>query len=387
MLQEEQMTSCKEVISYIFGFFSHGKAVFFLSFYRGAGKQAVMGLVLSFICFFPGRVYAQTGQNGWFWPDAVICEIDTGTPVDFGRVDGTLSSPASLAGKFQVQCSSQAYRTADQSTDMMAEAAFCLTIQGEAPRYLVNTRDPAYKIPFNFYHSAQGDSLPAGNGAQGNPIWSRGQRSPGNVIGSPVIIPLEGAFVARIDPAKLAVPAGIYKGTFTIELASGARLRGDYPNMNTPYACAAFPVQGVVGKVTVVVTIEDSCNINISQHVNFPRTAWLYYALRGQGVISVRCSDKTKFQVGMDKGLHGDSPRDRLMKVENGRGATISYNLYKDSAGSEVWTDEWNTPNVLHDTGTGQTRNYVVYGIVPPQGPYKPYGTYSDTVLVEIRVE
>lgn len=364
--------------------------VVLLFFYNNARRFKCTGAGLFFACCLPGGSYADDG--GWFPPDGVICNIGNPT-VNLGSIEGSLTKPVVVAGNFQGTCTSTAYRVQDGGNRRVAEGAFCLTIepQGTAadgryhPRYLYNAQNPGYRIPFNFYHPGQENAVPIGNEVQGWPLWNRGQAPYSSNITGPVVVPLDWGFTAKLDMPERAVPPGVYSNTFRVITYGGARRRGDYPEMKQPGACKPF-LSKRVNLFTVTTTVKESCNINIEEHINLGRHSRLEYTITGAGAITVRCSDKTKFQVGMSEGLNSSSPRQRFLKIENGGANMIHYNIFHDKAGNRLWTDEWNTPNVLHGTGTGSTQYYKVYAIVPPQA-LQPYGAYSDTVRVELKMD
>lgn len=349
---------------------------FFSGFLR---KSPFMGLAFFFVCVFARQAYAYW----WFPSDAVICKISN-TEINLGKLDGTLGKYSILAGDFQGRCTSQAYVRSDTSSRFAAEAAYCLTIQSvdskDGVHYLFST-DGSSKIGIRFIDME--NKWWIGDGTTGSSLFRRGQKKPSNVIGCPVFIPLDWRFGVEVISGTI-LSSGNYKGKVLVNLRSGAERHKTYPDPSNPTACAGYPRREVF-PIKIEAVVPDSCNLNVEQNVDFGTVTRLSNNIHASGRISVRCTKKAKFQVGISKGIHGSSPQRRFMKTGNGT-AMIGYNLFLDSAGSRVWTDEWNTSGVLRDTGTGASQYYNVYGIVPAQS-LKPYGSYSDTVRVELRLD
>lgn len=357
-----------------------GNAVSF-SFFSGLlRKPPFVGLPFFFICLLPVQAHAQL----WFKRDAVICRIPA-SPVHLGKVDGTLANYAVSVGNLQGRCTSQAYLRSDSSPKLVAEAAYCLTIQSADSRngvHYLASADGSGRIAVRFINLDT--NLPIGDGTAGSPLFRRGQKDPGNVIGPPVLVPLDWSFGVELLPG-IPSSSGKYIGTINVVLGSGAERHKTYPDPSNPAACAGYPRREVF-PVKIEAVVPDSCNLSVEQNVNFGIVTRLSHITYGRGRIAVRCTAKAKFQVGISKGIHGSSPQQRLMRIENGGTAMVDYNLFQDSAGSRLWTDDWNTSNVLRDTGTGASQYYNVYGIVPVQS-MKPYGSYSDIVRVEVRMD
>jgi len=364
------------------------------SFY-GLLRNAVLAILLFILCLTPKLAFA---ASGWFPADAVRCQLDSGAPVNIGTIEGYLLKPYEYLGSFNGSCRSSAYRNPatmptvqkPSSSNAIAEAAYCLTIQSDGPRadprYLINTKDPNSKIAFNFFHLGDGSNVVISDGMTGRPLWARGQAGPSNIVTGAIPVPLDWNFVFKTYPGK-AVAAGTYTNTFQVNLSYGAILEDPYPNMNSPSACTAFPKRGQISTITVTATVKESCSLGIDQHINFGRFSRLARKASGQGRISVLCTDNTKFQVGISSGLHSSSPQDRKMRiVETGGPETIDYNLYLDRGHSKLWTNEWNTDNVLHATGINRVQYFDIFAEILPQ-PLKPYGTYTDTVRIEVRLD
>lgn len=374
------MIGFRKIVIDVFGFFLCDKAASFPFFSRFLKKPPFMGLAFFFICLLPEQAYAQW----WFNRDAVECK-DLNNHINLGRVDGTLANYALSVGDFQGKCTSQAYVKSDSSSKLVAEAAYCLTIQSADSRngvHYLASADGSGKIAVRFINLDT--NLPIGDGTTGAPLFRRGQKYPGNVIGPPVLVPLDWSFGVELLPGAPS-SSGRYIGTVNVVLGSGAERHKTYPDPGNPAACAGYPRREVF-PVKIEAAVPDSCNLNVEQHVNFGVVTRLSNTTYGRGQIAVRCTAMAKFQVGISKGIHGPSPQQRLMRIGDGGTAMVDYNLFQDSAGSRLWTDDWNTSNVLRGTGTGASQYYNVYGIVPAQS-LKPYGTYSDVVRVEVRMD
>jgi spore coat protein U-like protein len=97
---------------------------------------------------------------------------------------------------------------------------------------------------------------------------------------------------------------------------------------------------------------------------------------------SVRCTTDTVATVSLDLGSNASGSQRRMA---DGSGNFLSYQLYKETGRSNVWsTGSGNTRSVT-GTGLGSSgeQTLTVYGRVPAQDDAKP-GVYTDIVQVTV---
>lgn len=114
-------------------------------------------------------------------------------------------------------------------------------------------------------------------------------------------------------------------------------------------------------------------NINFSEYDVFTSTA-----LDATGVVNVTCG--VPYTVKLDAGVYSDSGFiTRKMQISGGF-TTLNYNLYRDTARSQVWGD--GTGSTVVQSGTAAT-GFTVYGRLPALQTVR-VGLYHDTVIVTL---
>ncbi|MGN6729521.1 MAG: Csu type fimbrial protein [Rhodanobacteraceae bacterium] len=131
---------------------------------------------------------------------------------------------------------------------------------------------------------------------------------------------------------------------------------------------------------TVTATVGKKCTVNAATLDFGTPVGVLTSAIPGTSTINVQCVVGTPYSVGLDGGQNsGNNINARKMVLG---GNSVSYQLYSDSARTQVWGNTANTDTV-QGTGTGNPQSLTVYGKVPPQ-PTPPAGTYNDIVVVSV---
>jgi len=101
------------------------------------------------------------------------------------------------------------------------------------------------------------------------------------------------------------------------------------------------------------------------------------------GDITIVCSSGISYIIKLGPGVHsGNSFSSRKMLVIGG-GSTLNYNLYRDSARTEVWGDGTSSTYTQSGSGTGGENHFIVYGRIP-EGQNVSVGSYSDSLAVTI---
>jgi spore coat protein U-like protein len=136
------------------------------------------------------------------------------------------------------------------------------------------------------------------------------------------------------------------------------------------------------GTFTVTATIASACLVTantLSFGTYSPTSAT---ALTGATNIFVNCTNGSPFTAALNVGSGGGSFTGRtLLSGTN----TLTFNLFRDSAYSQVWGDGSGSTFTVAGTGSGLlTSNTIpVYGSIPISQD-KPVGTYTSLITVTI---
>jgi spore coat protein U-like protein len=133
---------------------------------------------------------------------------------------------------------------------------------------------------------------------------------------------------------------------------------------------------------TVQATIASACLVtaNLLNLGTYSPTAAA--ALTGSTTINVNCTSGSPFTAALNVGSGGGAFTGRtLLSGTN----TLTFNLYRDAAFSQVWGDGTGSTFTVAGTGSGLlTANTInVYGSIPISQD-KPVGTYSSLITVTI---
>lgn len=103
--------------------------------------------------------------------------------------------------------------------------------------------------------------------------------------------------------------------------------------------------------------------------------------------VSVDCTLLTDYNATLDVGLGSGAAYStgRFMTGETNTSGVLKYNLYRDSAHTEVWGDESDGSYSVLDVGEGLSgpKDHTVYGRIPT-GLYAQPQDYSDTIQVTV---
>lgn len=160
-------------------------------------------------------------------------------------------------------------------------------------------------------------------------------------------------------------------------------------------ACAAAFLAGAgtavaattTGSLAVSATVTPTCFIDSAGPLNFASYNPSQGAQTGSSSISVRCTNTTPFDIGLDAGKGTNATvQNRIMKGTANASNTLNYSLYQDSGSSTVWGNTVSSDTV-HDIGkglgTGMAIAKTVYGKIPDQPNAVP-DSYSDLVTVTV---
>ena len=131
---------------------------------------------------------------------------------------------------------------------------------------------------------------------------------------------------------------------------------------------------------TVTLTLQNNCLISANP-LNFGTQGVLSANVDQTTSLSVTCSTAAPYNVGLDAGTTtGSTVAARLLAGSGG--ATVGFQLYSDSAHTQVWGNTIGT-NTVASSGTGLTQNFTAYGRIPAQ-TQPPSGQYIDTIIVTV---
>ena len=135
------------------------------------------------------------------------------------------------------------------------------------------------------------------------------------------------------------------------------------------------------GQFNVTLTLQASCQVTSTSNVAFGTSSIFTTPLTATGSVAVQCTNTTPYNVGLNAGTgSGATTTNRLMTAG---GATIGYQLFRDSARTLNWGNVVGTDTVA-GTGNGQAQTLTVYGTVPVPTTVPAPGTYTDTVQVTV---
>lgn len=124
--------------------------------------------------------------------------------------------------------------------------------------------------------------------------------------------------------------------------------------------------------------VEPACAVS-AQPLDFGAVAGVLVSRTAASNLSVTCTEGGAWSLGLDGGTTTGDVTDRQMELSPGE--TLSYQLYRDAAHTQLWGT---VPALRVDgTGTGAAQSVPLYGLVPAQG-LRPIGTYTDRVTVTV---
>jgi spore coat protein U-like protein len=135
------------------------------------------------------------------------------------------------------------------------------------------------------------------------------------------------------------------------------------------------------GSLSVKITITGECKLAAASELDFGPHGVLDKNVETTGTIDVQCTTGTPYNVGLGAGK-GAGATVAARKMTGTTTSTIDYNLYRDSAHTQVWGTTIST-DTLSATGNGAIQPIMVYGRVPPQ--VTPVAdAYADIVEVTV---
>lgn len=149
----------------------------------------------------------------------------------------------------------------------------------------------------------------------------------------------------------------------------------------TPLGASA--ADHVSAEVQVTATVVPNCRLTIDPLVfgsYDPLGAHMNAALDGSAQMIVTCTRQTQATIVMDSGRH--AAQDGTVRLLASRGQNLSYQLFRDSARTQVWAKGSDAMSLLSSGGRDGQR-VTVYARIPP-GQEVPAGTYTDVVTASV---
>lgn len=327
---------------------------FKLFFYNSLGCHSVSRLMFLFFATLfnvPLNVQAQT------------CSASI-APVNFGNINLISGVTYTTASTVTLSCQGLAGKTLRVCTSFGSGSGG--TITGH-PRTMRNGTD---LLDYNLY------SDPGNTHIWGSFIWPftssySGTRTLLTLPASGTIsinLNLYGKILAN-QTTRAAVS---YSSNFS---GGHALVSYDY---NSSLPCQTTPSFSNVTGFIVSAHVPPACLVSATD-LDFGSTGNFNANIDATSAISVRCTQKSPFHIGISHGITGTSPIARKMTL----GAnSITYGLFRDAGRTLPWGLTPNL-NAATGTGTGNIQNIPVYGRIPPQAAPPP-GTYSDTLNVTV---
>jgi spore coat protein U-like protein len=144
----------------------------------------------------------------------------------------------------------------------------------------------------------------------------------------------------------------------------------------------AVEASTATGQMNVTLTLQAECRLTSVSNLAFGTSGVIQSAISGTSVIGVQCTNTTPFDVGISAGTGSGATVTTRKMTAGAAGATVNYQLFRDSAHTQVWGDTVSS-NTASGTGNGNIQTLTVHGVVPAQTT-PAAGNYTDTVQVTI---
>ena len=147
------------------------------------------------------------------------------------------------------------------------------------------------------------------------------------------------------------------------------------PAVHAATKTATFRVQATVqSDCTITATTLDFGNV-------FAATGTLTANVDATSQINVTCTPNAAFTIALNQ---GDVATSTIAARQMSNSAQLlAFQLYGDTARSQIWGDGSAGSTTVGGTGDGTTHSHTVYGRIPPQ-PLPPVGNYVSNVTATI---
>ena len=144
--------------------------------------------------------------------------------------------------------------------------------------------------------------------------------------------------------------------------------------------CQPAQAATATSQFQVTLTLQAECKLTSASEMAFGTSGVIQSALTATSTINVQCTNTTPYNIGLGAGV-GAGATVAVRKMTAGA-ATITYELFRDAARTQVWGDTVST-NTVAGTGNGAVQPYTVYGRVPAQTT-PASGNYADTIQITV---
>jgi spore coat protein U-like protein len=125
---------------------------------------------------------------------------------------------------------------------------------------------------------------------------------------------------------------------------------------------ALAPAATKTAKFNVTATVQNDCTVAATD-LAFGTVGLLSSNVDSTSTLTITCTPTTAYKVGLDAGnVTGSTVDNRLMASGT---TTMRYQLYSDTARTQVWRDS--VDSTVGGTGSGVAQSMTVYGRIPVQ--------------------
>jgi len=300
---------------------------------------------------------------------ALTCSI-TASDVAFGSIDPLAGAVVDVSGTVQVNCSELVPPILDTTVGV------CIYLDagsggsdGSVFRFMLQG---ATTLPYNLYKDAARSV-----------IWGSDTAFPSSgaqrvVVTLSGILPATGSITVpvygRVPAAVADRPIGAYLSTFT----GGARARYSYTDN---LACNGIAGTQTSDTFVVTASIAETCVVE-ADDLAFSTQTQLAANVDAASQVRASCSTGLAYAVAMGAGGGGSFGARRMVHASF-PAEDVNYQLYTDTARTQIWGDGTGGTVTVGGTGNGSPQANNVYGRVAPQATPRP-GDYSDTVVVTV---
>lgn len=144
-----------------------------------------------------------------------------------------------------------------------------------------------------------------------------------------------------------------------------------------------------ISGITVVTTLLFSCMAHSQCTINLIAVNFGGYdpivvtPLAATGYVDVTCNSGELFDIKLGPGQNSGGIFNPRKMQASGSGATLNYNLYRNSTHTEIWGDGTGGTFIQSGMGSDATQQFNIFGLIPGTQNI-PAGSYSDIVTVTI---
>ncbi len=293
------------------------------------------------------------------------CWVSGGIGLSFGTVSAVLPTDTQTSLPF----------TCGSGTTPV-QVRMCLTIAGGSPVPDVDPRrmtnyNGAY-LQYNLYADAARTQIigPLGGGYP-EYTWTLTIPGSGGYAQASGSMPIHG----RVFAGQGALPSGSYQS----QIPDG-QLRYAFGSAGSAPPDCSGGTSLSLGFSGITASVPSGCRITAVADLDFGVLSPPLSTPHDQSAsITLQCPSGTPWQIGIGPGHH---PAGGSRRMNNGSGAFVAYQLYRNAGRTLVWGDSLGVDTVS-GTGSGAATVVPIHGRIAAQGGV-PAGIYTDTVVVTL---